>query len=412
MRERWHDVARATGLERSDGSVASSIFTEMSDLAASTGAVNLGQGFPDVDGPAFMRDTAKHAIDTGRNQYPPSTGIGELRRAIAAHQMRHYGIDLDPGSEVLITTGASEALAATMLALAGPGDEVVTLEPYFDTHAATIAMAGATHRTVPMVPGLDGFRPDLTALHNVVGPRTRIILLNSPHNPTGAVLTRDELDAFAAAARQHDALVVTDEVYEHLVFDNTRHIPIATLPGMAERTITISSAGKTFSVTGWKIGWLHGPSRLVTAIRTIKQYLTYASGAPFQPAIAQALGHDEVPRALAASLQKRRDLLQEGLENTGLRVYRPQGTYFLVADAAPWGGTNGASLCRRLAHDAGVVGIPVAAFCGVLPDGSPSGTANALSSTVRFTFVKREEVLREGIDRLTRWSSHRSTERR
>ncbi|WP_043109598.1 aminotransferase class I/II-fold pyridoxal phosphate-dependent enzyme [Paraoerskovia marina] len=405
MTERWFDVARATGLVRADGSVAGSIFAEMTDLAASTGALNLGQGFPDVDGPAAMLDAAKAAIDAGFNQYPPSAGTESLRSAVADHQARHYGITLDPESEVLVTTGASEALAATMLALVGPGDEVVTLEPYFDTHAATIALAGGTHRTVPMLAHPDGFRPDLDALAAVVGPRTRLVLLNSPHNPTGAVLTRAELEAFADAARRHDALVVTDEVYEHLVFDGVAHVPMASLPGMADRTVTISSAGKTFSVTGWKIGWLHGPSHLVTAIRTVKQYLTYASGAPFQPAVASVLGDDAVPRALAASLQRRRDLLCEGLDRAGLAVYRPQGTYFVVADTAPLGVTDGVQLCRDLAREGGVVGIPVAAFCRTGDDGRPSAVADALASTVRFTFVKQEHVLTEAVDRLTRYTA-------
>ncbi|WP_083373037.1 aminotransferase class I/II-fold pyridoxal phosphate-dependent enzyme [Paraoerskovia marina] len=405
MTGRWFDVARATGLVRTDGSVAGSIFAEMTDLAASTGALNLGQGFPDVDGPAAMLDAAKAAIDAGFNQYPPSAGTESLRRAVADHQARHYGLTLDPESEVLVTTGASEALAATMLALVGPGDEVVTLEPYFDTHAATIALAGGTHRTVPMLAHPDGFRPDLDALAAVVGPRTRLILLNSPHNPTGAVLTRAELEAFADAARRHDALVVTDEVYEHLVFDGVAHVPMASLPGMADRTITISSAGKTFSVTGWKIGWLHGPSHLVTAIRTVKQYLTYASGAPFQPAVASVLGDDAVPRALAASLQGRRDVLCEGLDRAGFEVYRPQGTYFVVADAAPLGVTDGVQFCRDLAREGGVVGIPVAAFCRTGDDGRPSAVADALASTVRFTFVKQEHVLTEAVDRLTRYAA-------
>lgn len=404
MEERWHDVARATGLVRPDGSVARSIFAEMTDLAAATGAVNLGQGFPDEDGPVSMLEAARQAIIDGHNQYPPGAGIAELRAAVAAHQQRHYGIELAPNTEVLVTTGASEALAATMLALVRPGDEVVTLEPYFDGHAATIAMAGARHRTVPMVPGPAGIRPDLAVLDEVVGPRTRVILLNSPHNPTGTVLTRAELEAVAAAATRHDVLVVTDEVYEHLVFDDAEHIPIATLPGMAERTVTISSAAKTFSVTGWKIGWLHGPAALVAAIGTVKQYLTYATGAPFQPAVAGALGDDRTPRALARSLQERRDLLCAGLETAGFGVYIPAGTFFVVADARPLGFTDGAALCRALAHDAGVVGIPVAAFCGA---GSAQGTTAAvdgLSAFVRFTFCKRTEVLQEAVARLTRWA--------
>ncbi|WP_069387527.1 pyridoxal phosphate-dependent aminotransferase [Cellulosimicrobium cellulans] len=394
---RWQDAARATGLLSPDGTVASTIFAEMTDLARRTGAINLGQGFPDVDGPAAVKHAAQRAIEDGHNQYPPGPGILELRNAVAAHQFRHYGLDPDPETEVLVTTGATEALAATLLALAGPGDDVVTLEPFYDSHAAGIALAGARHVTVPLVPGRDRFRLDVDALRAAVTDRTRIILVNSPHNPTGTVLTLDELDAIAAVARRHDAVVVTDEVYEHLTFDDTAHVPIATLPGMRERTITISSAGKTFSFTGWKVGWLHGPAPLVTAVRTVKQFLTYTSGAPFQPAVADALSDDETPRALADSLAARRDLLCSGLVAAGFDVVVPQGTYFVVADGAPLGHDDGVALCRALPERAGVVGVPVSAFC------TPgSATSRALASRVRFTFVKREDVLHDAVERLGR----------
>ncbi|WP_251153300.1 pyridoxal phosphate-dependent aminotransferase [Cellulosimicrobium sp. Marseille-Q4280] len=394
---RWQDAARATGLLRADGTVASTIFAEMTELARRTGAINLGQGFPDVDGPSTVKHAAQRAIEEGHNQYPPGPGILELRNAIAAHQYRHYGLDPDPDTEVLVTTGATEAIAATVLALAGPGDDVVTLEPFYDSHAACIALAGARHVTVPLLPGTDRFRLDTEALRAAVTDRTRLILVNTPHNPTGTVLDLDELDAIAAVARRHDAVVVTDEVYEHLTFDDTEHVPIATLPGMRDRTITISSAGKTFSFTGWKIGWLHGPAPLVTAVRTVKQFLTYTSGAPFQPAIADALSDDETPRALADSLSARRDLLCSGLVSAGFEVVVPQGTYFVVADGAPLGFDDGIALCRELPALAGVVAVPVSAFC------TPgSTTARALASRVRFTFVKREDVLREAVDRLRR----------
>ncbi|GII99573.1 succinyldiaminopimelate aminotransferase [Sediminihabitans luteus] len=415
---RWRDAARATGLLRPDGSVAQTVFAEMTQLAARTGAINLGQGFPDVGGPASVRAAAVAAIEAGHNQYAPGPGIPELRHTIAAHQHRHYGLDVDPDTEVLVTTGATEALAATILALAGPGDEVVTLEPFYDAHAACIALAGATHVRVPMLPAPalpdhatsgtgsapapGGFRLDVATLRAVVGPRTRLILVNTPHNPTGAVLTRAELDAIAAVSREHDAIVVTDEVYEHLVFDDATHVPIATLPGMAGRTLTISSAGKTYSFTGWKVGWVHGPAELVTAVRTVKQFLTYTSGTPFQHAVAQALADDDAPRALAASLAARRDLLCEGLADAGFGVSVPQGTYFVVADAAPLGFPDGVELCRRLPELAGVVAVPVSAFCATGDDGTPSATASALASSVRFTFVKREGVLRDAVAGLRR----------
>lgn len=395
-RGRWLDVARAAGLLGAGGRVASTIFAEMSALAARTGAINLGQGFPDVDGPAWVREAAVDAIRAGANQYPPGPGVPELLAAVAEHQRRRYGIELDPASQVLVTTGATEAVAAALLALTGPGDEVVTLEPFYDAYGAGIALAGATHVTVPLVPTPGaGYRLDTDALRRAVGPRTRMILLNTPHNPTGTVLTRGELEAVAAVAREHDVLVLTDEVYEHLTFDGAVHIPVATLPGMAGRTLTVSSSGKTFSLTGWKIGWVTGPAELVTAVRTVKQFLTYVSGAPFQPAIARALADDAWPAALATSLAARRDLLCAGLEAAGFTVDRPQGTYFVVADGAPLGLDDAAELCRRLPDLAGVVGVPVSAFC------TPgSAVAEALRSRVRFTFVKREAVLADAAARL------------
>ncbi len=392
---RWRDVARATGLLSPAGDVAQTIFAEMTGLAIRTGAINLGQGFPDVDGPEYIKEAAKAAIDAGRNQYAPGDGIPELRRAVADHQRRHYGLDVDPDTEVIITTGATEALAASILALVGPGDEVITLEPFYDAHAAVIAMAGATHVPVPLT--AEGFRLDVEALRAAASERTRLILVNTPHNPTGTVLTRDELEAIAAVARERDAVVLTDEVYEHLTFDGAAHVPVATLPGMAGRTLTVSSSGKTFSLTGWKIGWVHGPAELVTAVRTVKQFLTYTSGSPFQPAIALALADDETPRALAASLAARRDLLCEGLTAAGLDVVVPQGTYFVIADGASHGFDDGHDLCRRLPELAAVVAVPVSAFCR-----EGSTTARALRSRVRFTFVKREDVLREAVERLHR----------
>ncbi|MDQ7993807.1 MAG: pyridoxal phosphate-dependent aminotransferase [Propionicimonas sp.] len=376
--------------------VSPTIFAEMSALAARTGAINLGQGFPDTDGPAAVAEAAVRAIRDGHNQYPPGAGIAELRRAVADHQHRHYGLQVDPDA-VLVTTGATEALAAALLALLEPGDEVVTLEPFYDSYAGVIALAGARHVPVPLVQHPTGFRLDEAALRAAVGPRTRLLLVNTPHNPTGTVLTVSELEAIARIAVESDLVVLTDEVYEHLTYDATVHLPLATLPGMAERTLTVSSSGKTYSFTGWKIGWVHGPAGLVTAVRTVKQFLTYVSGAPFQPALALALAVDDAPRRLAASLADRRDLRCEGLAAAGFTVTVPQGTYFVVADGAPLGFDDGAELCRRLPALAGVVAIPLTAFCR---DGS--GAHSALRSSLRFTFVKRAEVLQEAVARLAR----------
>ena len=402
MTARWQDVARATGLMGDDGVPRATVFAEMSALAARTGAVNLGQGFPDVDGPASVARAAQEAIAAGANQYPPGPGIPALREAVADHQSSRYGLHWDPDREVLVTAGATEALAAAVLALASPGDEVLTLEPFYDSYAAVVALAGATHTTAPLRATPGGFRLDLDALAAAFTPRTRLVLLNTPHNPTGTVLSPDELAAIARLAVAHDAVVVTDEVYEHLVLDGAGavHVPLATLPGMAERTLTISSAGKTFSFTGWKIGWVTGPEHLVTAVRTVKQFLTYVNGAPFQPAVAFALRDPGVAAwvvDLAASLSRRRDLLCDGLEDAGFTVVRPQGTYFVLADAAPLGYDDGVALCRDLPALAGVVGVPVTAFTH-----AGSEVDRALRSWVRFTFVKRDEVLAQAVAGLHR----------
>ena len=400
MGTRWSDVAVAAGLADSDGGVKPTIFAEMSMLAASTGAANLGQGFPDEDGPRWIRELAMEAISNGVNQYSPGRGTPALRAAIADHQRRHYGIELDPETEILVTAGATEAIAAAVLALAGPGDEVVTLEPFYDSHAAAIAMAGATHVTVPLVPGEGGFRLDREALDTAVSSKTRVILVNTPHNPTGAVLDRAELQAIADAAMRSDAVVVTDEVYEHLLFGDAVHTPIATLPGMRERTLTISSSGKTFSLTGWKIGWISGPSKLIDSVISIKQFLTFVNGAPFQPAIAEALttrGDSDISE-LRDSLDARKNFLIDGLQEAGFTSVRPEGTYFVCADATPFlseSVTDGAAFARWLPGNAGVACVPLSAFC---TPGSP--TERALSNWVRFTFVKDEATLRTAIDRL------------
>ena len=366
------------------------IFATMSALAAQHDAINLGQGFPDTDGPPEVLEAAVAAIRGGRNQYPPGAGVPELLDAVAAHQERFYGLRVDPRREVLVTVGATEAIAATVLTLVQPGDEVVTFEPYYDSYAATIALAGGVRRT--SVLRFPDFAVDEASLRAAFSPRTRLVLLNTPHNPTGKVFTSDDLELVCALAREHDAWVVTDEVYEHLVFDDAEHVPMATLPGMADRTITISSGGKTFSATGWKVGWLSGPAEAVAAARTVKQFLTYVASGPFQPAVALALGlGDEVYAGLRDSLQAKRDLLCSALEASGLQVARPSGTYFVIADAAPLGAVDGLEFARRLPDLAGVVGVPVSVF---------HDDQEAARTLVRFAFCKKDEVLLEASRRL------------
>jgi N-succinyldiaminopimelate aminotransferase len=365
------------------------VFAEMSALAERTGAINLGQGFPDEDGPAVMIDAAVNAMRDGRNQYPPGPGIPELRQAISAHQQRFYGLAYDPDTEVLVTAGATEAIAAAVLALCEPGDEVVMFEPYYDSYAPAVAMAGARRRVVPLRPPRWGF--DLEEFAAAVTPATRLVLLNSPHNPTGKVFSPDELAAIARVCVEADVLVVTDEVYEHLVFEG-RHLPLASLPGMGERTITISSAGKTFSFTGWKIGWACGPAPLVAAVRTAKQFLTYVNGAPFQPAVAVGLGlPDEFFAGAAADLAARRDRLCVGLDDAGFDVLCPAATYFAMTDIRPFGQEDGVAFCRQLPERCGVVAIPAS----VLYDDKAAGR-----TLVRFAFCKRPEVIDEAVARL------------
>ena len=375
---------------RALASFGTTIFAEMSGLAAASGAINLGQGFPDTDGPIDVLDAAVAAIRGGRNQYPPGAGAPELLAAIAEHQRRFYGLDVDPGSEILVTVGATEAIAATVLALCEPGDEVVTFEPYYDSYAATIALAGATRRT--SVLRFPEFTVDETSLRAAFSSRTRMVLLNTPHNPTGKVFSRAELDLICALAREFDAWVVTDEVYEHLAFAGSEHIPVATLPGMAQRTLTISSAGKTFSTTGWKVGWVSGPADAIAAIRGVKQFLTYVGSGPFQPAVAAGLAlPDSTYAAIAQSLQSKRDLLVAGLRDVGLPIAVPAGTYFVVADVGVLGVTDALQFCRDLPRRVGVVGIPVSVF---------HDDVDAGATLVRFAFCKRDEVLLQAVRRL------------
>ncbi len=365
------------------------IFAQMSALAVKTGAVNLGQGFPDTDGPTEVSEAAIQAIRDGHNQYPPVPGIPSLRQAVSEHRARFRGQQFDPDGEVLITAGATEALAASMLALTGPGDEVVTFEPYYDAYAAAIAMSGAQRRVVTLRAPDFSFDPDELAA--AFTSNTRLLLLNTPHNPTGKVFTREELSLIAGLCIDHDVVAVVDEVYEHLVFDG-EHIPLATLPGMAERTLTISSAGKIFSFTGWKIGWACGPEPLVTAVRTAKQFLTFVNGAPFQHAVAVGLRlGDGFFDGYTAEMAAKRTRLCDGLEVAGFDVLRPQGTYFATCDITSLGGTDGVDFCLALPERAGVVAVPSQVFY----DNTDAGRR-----LVRFAFCKKDEVLDEAIDRL------------
>jgi N-succinyldiaminopimelate aminotransferase len=379
-------------------SFGTTIFAEMSALATTTGAINLGQGFPDTDGPAAMLDIAAEGLHGGLNQYPPGRGRPALLAAISDHQSRCYGLSYDPGEEILVTVGATEAVSATILALCQPGDEVMVFEPYYDSYAAAVALSGASRVPVALRPVADGgrFSFDPAELRAAVTPRTRAILLNSPHNPTGTVFTRDELGNVADVCRQHNLIAVSDEVYEHLTYDGAEHIPLATLPGMRERTVMISSAGKSFSVTGWKIGWLCAPAEIVCAVNTVKQFLTYTHNAAMQEAVAHALT-DELPwvESLRSSLSARRDRLAVGLETVGLSVIRPQGTYFIQADVRALGRIDGEAFARALPHEAGVVAIPTAVFCDTDGVGTPF---------VRFAFCKRDDVLDEAVTRLTRYA--------
>ncbi|MEC7915431.1 MAG: pyridoxal phosphate-dependent aminotransferase [Actinomycetota bacterium] len=366
------------------------IFAEMSALAARTDAVNLGQGFPDKDGPNEVIEAATAAIRNGLgNQYPPGIGVPELRQAISDHQQRFYRLPYDPDSEILVTAGASEALAAAVLALCETGDEVVTFEPWYDIYGANIAMAGAVKKVVTLRPPHYNFEE--SEFLATLSPKTRLILLNSPHNPTGKVFSREELEFIAKVAVERDLLVVTDEVYEHLVFEG-EHIPIASLPGMRERTVTISSGGKTFAFTGWKIGWVCATPELTSAVRIAKQFLTYVSGGPFQYAIAVGLGlGDEYYTDLLTDMREKRDFLSAGLESAGLEIFRPQGTYFVTADARSVGYEDGLELCWQLPEKVGVVAVPNVVFY----DNEAEGR-----HLIRFTFCKSLDVLDEAVTRL------------
>jgi N-succinyldiaminopimelate aminotransferase len=382
----WSPAARVRGM-------GTSIFTEMTELARSTGAVNLGQGVPELASPPALLKGVADAVLAGSNQYPPAHGFPALREAVAAHQLRRYGLEYQPQGEVLVTTGATEALAAALLALCDPDDEVIAFDPCYDAYAADARLAGARLVAVPLV--LDGaaFALDADALRAAVSPRTRVLILNTPHNPTGMVFKAEELEAVADVCREHSLTVITDEVYEHLVYDDgARHLPIAALPEMRERTVVISSAGKTFNTTGWKVGWVCGPAPLVAAVGAAKQFLTYASGTPYQEALAHALGSvEEWAAGLRDTLRRNRDLLSDGLAEAGLRPFRADAGYFVQADVRPWGFSDGVQFCRDLPERAGVVAIPTSAFYL---------SANAPAWLVRFSFCKREDSIRKAVDQL------------
>jgi N-succinyldiaminopimelate aminotransferase len=387
----WVRAAEGAMLLGRDGQLRPSIFAEMSALAVATGSINLGQGFPEEDGPPEVLEAAQRAIADGVNQYPPGRGMPVLLEAIAQHQKRFYELEFDPGSEVLVTAGATEALTATILALTEDGDDVVTFEPFYDSYAAIIALSKARQVTVPL--RAPEFQPDLDELRAAVTPRTRLIIVNDPHNPTGSIFSHEVLELVVELAIENGALIVTDEVYEHLTFAEP-HIPIGTLPGALERTISISSGGKTFNTTGWKIGWITASARHISAILAVKQFLTYVNGAPFQPAIAVGLGlPDGFFRHVAGTLQGKRDLLAAGLSRAGFTVTSPRGGYFILADAAPLGFTDAAELCRKLPELVGVVGVPVSAF--VRED-----HADAYASLVRFAYCKKMESIERASEQL------------
>lgn len=374
------------------------IFAEMSALAVRHDAINLGQGFPDEDGPTAMLDAAQQAIRSGLNQYPPGLGTPELRRAIAADRLARYGEELDPETQVLVTVGATEAIAGAVLGLIEPGSEVILIEPYYDSYAAVVAMAGAVRVPVPLVPDGAGFALDTAALAAAITPRTTALVINSPHNPTGKVFADAELARVAELAVEHDLLVISDEVYERLLFDGRTQTPMASLPGMADRTVTISSAAKTFNCTGWKIGWACGTPALVSGVRAAKQFLSYVGGGPFQPAVAVALDTEQAwVKNLRESLQRRRDRLSEALSELGFEVHSSEGGYFVCADPRPLGFADSAELCRRLPETVGVAAVPVSAFCD---PGTES--AEKWNHLVRFTFAKRDAVIDEAIARLAR----------
>ncbi|MBP7148812.1 MAG: aminotransferase class I/II-fold pyridoxal phosphate-dependent enzyme [Acidobacteria bacterium] len=364
------------------------IFTEMTQLALEHGAVNLGQGFPDFDAPEFVREAAREAIRAGRNQYCRMFGLPELNRAVARHRERFHGLRYDPDREITVFAGATEALFATIVSLCEAGDEVVLFEPAYDSYRPALAVAGAVPRPVPLLP--PRFALDPAALERALSPRTRAILLNSPHNPTGKVFTTDELESIAELCRKRDLLAITDEVYEHITF-GVPHVPLAKLPGMRGRTVMISSAGKTFSATGWKIGYACAPEALTRALRSAHQFITFCVATPLQAAIAVALAApDSFFAELGAQYAARRERLCRGLAAAGLAVLEPEGTYFVCCDIRPLGFEDDLEFCRALPARAGVAAIPVSAFIA----------DRGVRHLARFAFCKTDAALDEGIRRL------------
>lgn len=395
----WMRTARAAGLLGADGVARPTIFAEMSAMAARYDAVNLGQGFPDEDAPEPILEAAVTAIRSGVNQYPPGRGTPDLRAAIAEHRQRFRGDTVDPTTEVLVTAGATEALAAALLALVRPGDEVVVLEPTYDAYAALIALAGARMRRIPLR-GHDQ-QPSTADIDAAIGPRTRVVLVNNPHNPTGTLVETALLERIAQRAAENDAIIVADEVYEHLVYDGATFTSMASLPAGRGRTLVVSSAAKTFRVTGWKIGWITGPAALIDAVTAVKQFLTYVNGAPFQPAVAVGLRlGDDYFEGLRDALQRRRDLLSAGLTAAGFTVSPSRGSYFVVADAGPLGVTDGDAFARELVRDVGVASIPLIAF-------APGSTDAHIQRSLRFAFCRTDSAVEEAVRRLQRVGGRR-----
>lgn len=388
----WQRMAAGANLLSPTGSLGVTIFEEITNLAVKHQAINLGQGFPDTDGPQVFKDIAARGVRGDLNQYAPGAGIPALRQAISDHQKRFYDLDVNPANEVVVTTGATEAISAAILAFVNPGDEVITFEPFYDSYGAAIGLAGGTHKTVALT--APDFQPDIEALRRAFNERTRLVVLNNPHNPTGTTFGKKLLTEIIALATAHNCLIISDEVYEHLTF-GVAHIPIASLPGAWDRTLTISSTGKTFSFTGWKVGWATGPAELVAAVRSVKQFLSYSSGTAFQPAVAEALAADAgFFSDFANDLGERSEVLARGLEAAGMTVYRPQGTYFVVADVAPLGFDNALDLARQMPETIGVAGIPLSVFCH--EDG-----AERTRTLMRFAFCKKRELLTEASQRLS-----------
>lgn len=365
------------------------IFATMTQRSMEANAINLGQGFPDEDGPRSMLNIASKQILKGNNQYSAGRGDINLRKAVAADRQERFDLAYNPDSEVLITVGATEAISATVLGLVEPGAEVIVFEPYYDAYAAAIALAGATRVAVPLVVEDNTWALDIEALHSAVTKKTSMIIINSPHNPTGSVFSKRSLKALARIARAYDLLVLSDEVYEHLTFDKVKHTAVASLPGMWDRTITVSSAAKTFNVTGWKTGWALAPVPLLEGVLKAKQFMSYVGATPFQPAVAHAIEHEQPwVDSMRKGLEVKRDILRDALVDVGLKVHDSFGTYFIVADI---GARDGAEFCMELVDRAGVAAIPVQAFVD-----NPS----EWSSKVRFAFCKKEETMREAAHRL------------